>query len=71
MKRRSNEVLRITRLSRRLSLREMAVVCGKSKSYAHRLEAGGCAKLTPEVAARVASTLGLPVGILFPGESSQ
>jgi transcriptional regulator with XRE-family HTH domain len=60
--------LRLARVLAGLSQRDVADQVNRSPVYIHRLETGGSAVLTPELASKIADTLGSTPEILFEDE---
>lgn len=63
--------LRVARVAAGLYLRDIAQAVDRSISFVHRLEVGGYARLTPEIAFRIGEAVGVPAPILFPGRVSR
>lgn len=59
--------LTIARITAGLRQSDLAEGIGKSTAYIHRLETGGPAILTPEIAERIAAAVKTPSFILFAG----
>jgi len=59
--------LTIARVTAGLRQRDLAVAIGRSTAFVSRLETGGRAILTAEVAERIAATIGTPAFLLFAG----
>ena len=59
--------LRIARVSAGVRQADLAASIARSTMFISRLERGGCAVLTPEIAARIAETVNVPAVLLFAG----
>jgi len=59
--------LTIARVTAGLRQSDLAENIGKSTAYIHRLETGGSATLTSEIAERIASAVGAPSFVIFQG----
>jgi transcriptional regulator with XRE-family HTH domain len=59
--------IRIARVSSGLRQTDLAAEINRSQMFVSRLECGGYAVLTPEIADRIAEVLGVPGAVLFRG----
>ena len=57
--------LRISRIAAGLRQRDLAHLIGRSTSFVCRLETGGPASLTPEIAKTIAQAVNAPAAVLF------
>jgi transcriptional regulator with XRE-family HTH domain len=60
--------LRTARRVAEITQNDIAAEIGRSQMYVSRLERGGYARLTPEIAEKIAALVGVPSFILFKGE---
>lgn len=59
--------LRTARRVADLKQKDIAAEIGRSQMFVSRLERGGYARLTPEIAEKIAAIVGVPSVILFAG----
>lgn len=57
--------LRLARLAAGLRQADLAAVIDRSQMFVHRLEVGGPARLTPEIADKLAAAVNVPAALLF------
>jgi len=60
-----HSALRIERFLQGVTLRDLEQATGRSRMFFSRLETGGPATLTPDLARKIADTLGVPPEKIF------